>query len=159
MKKQGGGKIINVASIDGFNPEPFVSVYSISKAGVRMITKAFAMELAPRQHPGQHHRPRPHQHEDDGFPLVRISRRKRPRRRRPSWKSFCRCIASAIPMKLPAPPFIWPPKPPTTPRERKSSLTAPFAVAQSLTSREKQCLDQQEGLVLTRMQRGQRLKQ
>ena len=46
MKNQGGGKIINVASIDGFNPEPFVSVYSISKAGVRMITKAFAMELA-----------------------------------------------------------------------------------------------------------------
>jgi NAD(P)-dependent dehydrogenase (short-subunit alcohol dehydrogenase family) len=46
MKLQGGGKIINVASIDGFNPEPFVSVYSISKAGVRMITKAFANELA-----------------------------------------------------------------------------------------------------------------
>jgi NAD(P)-dependent dehydrogenase (short-subunit alcohol dehydrogenase family) len=47
MKKQGGGKIINTASIDGFKPEPFVSVYSISKAGVRMITKAFAAELAP----------------------------------------------------------------------------------------------------------------
>jgi NAD(P)-dependent dehydrogenase (short-subunit alcohol dehydrogenase family) len=47
MKNQGGGKIINVASIDGFKPEPFVSVYSISKAGVRMITKAFAAELAP----------------------------------------------------------------------------------------------------------------
>jgi NAD(P)-dependent dehydrogenase (short-subunit alcohol dehydrogenase family) len=46
MKKQGGGKIINVASIDGFNPEPFVSVYSISKAGVRMVTRSFAMELA-----------------------------------------------------------------------------------------------------------------
>lgn len=47
MKEQGGGKIINVASIDGFKPEPFVSVYSVSKAGVRMITKAFAAELAP----------------------------------------------------------------------------------------------------------------
>ena len=47
MKNQGGGKIINIASIDGFKPEPFVSIYSISKAGVRMITKAFAMELAP----------------------------------------------------------------------------------------------------------------
>jgi NAD(P)-dependent dehydrogenase (short-subunit alcohol dehydrogenase family) len=46
MKKQGGGKIINMASIDGFNPEPGVSVYSISKAGVRMITKSFAKELA-----------------------------------------------------------------------------------------------------------------
>lgn len=47
MQKQGGGKIINIASVDGFKPEPGVSVYSISKAGVRMITKAFAMELAP----------------------------------------------------------------------------------------------------------------
>jgi len=46
MKKQGGGKIINVASVDGHKPEPGVSVYSISKAGCRMITKAFAMELA-----------------------------------------------------------------------------------------------------------------
>ena len=46
MKQQGGGKIINVASIDAYKPEPFVSVYSISKAGVRMITKTFAMELA-----------------------------------------------------------------------------------------------------------------
>jgi len=47
MKKQGGGKIINVASIDGFKPELGVSIYSISKAGVRMITKAFAAELVP----------------------------------------------------------------------------------------------------------------
>ena len=47
MKEQGGGKIINVSSIDGFKPEPGVSVYSISKAGVRMITSAFAVELAP----------------------------------------------------------------------------------------------------------------
>ena len=47
MKNQGGGKIINIASIDGFNPEPLVSIYSISKAGARMITKAFAAELAP----------------------------------------------------------------------------------------------------------------
>jgi len=47
MKKQGGGKIINIASIDGFKPEPGVSVYNISKAGVRMITRAFAAELAP----------------------------------------------------------------------------------------------------------------
>ena len=47
MKKQGGGKIINIASIDGFKPESGVSIYSISKAGVRMITRAFALELAP----------------------------------------------------------------------------------------------------------------
>jgi len=47
MKKQGGGKIINIASVDGFKPEPGVNVYSISKAGVRMITRAFGLELAP----------------------------------------------------------------------------------------------------------------
>ena len=46
MKSQGGGKIVNIASIDGFHPERTVSIYSISKAGVRMITKAFASELA-----------------------------------------------------------------------------------------------------------------
>jgi NAD(P)-dependent dehydrogenase (short-subunit alcohol dehydrogenase family) len=47
MKAQGGGKIINIASINGYVPEPLVSVYNISKAGVRMITRAFALELAP----------------------------------------------------------------------------------------------------------------
>jgi NAD(P)-dependent dehydrogenase (short-subunit alcohol dehydrogenase family) len=47
MKKQGGGKIVNIASIDGIKPEPGVSIYNISKAGVRMITSAFAVELAP----------------------------------------------------------------------------------------------------------------
>jgi NAD(P)-dependent dehydrogenase (short-subunit alcohol dehydrogenase family) len=47
MKKQGGGKIINIASVDGITPEPGVSIYNISKAGVRMITQSFALELAP----------------------------------------------------------------------------------------------------------------
>jgi len=47
MKRQGSGKIINIASIDGIKPEPEVSIYNISKAGVRMITNAFAVELAP----------------------------------------------------------------------------------------------------------------
>jgi len=47
MKKQGNGKIINIASVDGFRPELGVSVYSISKAAVRMVTRAFSIELAP----------------------------------------------------------------------------------------------------------------
>ncbi len=47
MKKQGHGKINNIASIDGFKPEPGASLYSVSKAGVRMVTRAFALELAP----------------------------------------------------------------------------------------------------------------
>ncbi|MDI6858463.1 MAG: glucose 1-dehydrogenase [Dehalococcoidia bacterium] len=47
MKEQGGGKIINIASVDAFKPERGVSIYSISKAAVRMVTFAFAAELAP----------------------------------------------------------------------------------------------------------------
>jgi len=47
MKGEGGGKIINVASIDGFTPQENVGIYSISKAGVIMATKSMALELAP----------------------------------------------------------------------------------------------------------------
>ncbi len=46
MKEQGGGKIINVASMDGFKPEPKGGIYAISKAGVIMATKSMALELA-----------------------------------------------------------------------------------------------------------------
>ena len=45
MKEQGGGCIINVASVDGFSPGT-VPVYSISKAGVIMATKVMALECA-----------------------------------------------------------------------------------------------------------------
>lgn len=48
MVKQGGGRIINIASVDGFIHERGVSVYSISKAGTRMVTAAFASELADK---------------------------------------------------------------------------------------------------------------
>jgi 3-oxoacyl-[acyl-carrier protein] reductase len=47
MKKQDDGRIVNIASVDGIKPEPGVSIYDVSKAGVRMITSAFALELAP----------------------------------------------------------------------------------------------------------------
>lgn len=46
MKEQGGGKIINVASVDGFRPEPNLGIYAISKAGVIMATKVMALEWA-----------------------------------------------------------------------------------------------------------------
>lgn len=46
MKKQGGGKIINISSIAGHKAEMNVSIYGISKAAVRMITVSFAQELA-----------------------------------------------------------------------------------------------------------------
>ncbi len=46
MKRQGGGKIINLASVAGLNPGPMMGVYSTSKAAVIMLTKVLALELA-----------------------------------------------------------------------------------------------------------------
>jgi NAD(P)-dependent dehydrogenase (short-subunit alcohol dehydrogenase family) len=46
MKEQGGGAIVNVASINGIKPAPFQGIYSITKAGVIAMTKSFAKELA-----------------------------------------------------------------------------------------------------------------
>ncbi len=45
MKEQGGGKIINLASIAGLRPALNMGVYSISKAGVIMLTQVLANEL------------------------------------------------------------------------------------------------------------------
>jgi NAD(P)-dependent dehydrogenase (short-subunit alcohol dehydrogenase family) len=48
MRDQGtGGKIVNVASLSSKNASPNGTVYSISKAGVTMLTKQMALELAP----------------------------------------------------------------------------------------------------------------
>ncbi len=46
MKAQGGGAIVNVASVNGIKPAPFQGIYSITKAGVIAMTKSFAKELA-----------------------------------------------------------------------------------------------------------------
>ncbi len=45
MRAKGGGKIINVASIAGLRPAMNMGVYSISKAGVIMLTQVLAREL------------------------------------------------------------------------------------------------------------------
>ncbi len=47
MKKQGGGKIINMASVAGLRPGPGMGIYSISKAAVIMLTQVLAVELGP----------------------------------------------------------------------------------------------------------------
>lgn len=47
MRKQGGGKIINMASVLGINPGAMMGVYSTSKAAVIMLTRALAAELGP----------------------------------------------------------------------------------------------------------------
>jgi 3-oxoacyl-[acyl-carrier protein] reductase len=47
MKKQGSGKIINIASTAGQRGEPFHSHYAASKGGMIAFTKSVAVELAP----------------------------------------------------------------------------------------------------------------
>jgi len=42
-----GGKIVNIASIDGLHPNGEATHYNASKGGVVMLTKALALELAP----------------------------------------------------------------------------------------------------------------
>jgi NAD(P)-dependent dehydrogenase (short-subunit alcohol dehydrogenase family) len=45
MRDQGGGKIINVASIAGLRPGHFQGIYSATKAAVISLTKTLAIEL------------------------------------------------------------------------------------------------------------------
>ena len=47
MAKHGGGAIVNVASVNGIVPGHWQGVYSITKAAVIGMTKAFARECAP----------------------------------------------------------------------------------------------------------------
>ena len=46
MKKNGGGSIINVASVNGMVPGDFQGIYSITKSAVISMTKSFAKECA-----------------------------------------------------------------------------------------------------------------
>jgi NAD(P)-dependent dehydrogenase (short-subunit alcohol dehydrogenase family) len=46
MVEQGGGSIINIASVAAFTPPPMQGIYAITKAGVICMTKSFAKELA-----------------------------------------------------------------------------------------------------------------
>ena len=42
-----GGSVVNVASVAGLRPSPFMGAYNISKAGLIHMTRQLAMELAP----------------------------------------------------------------------------------------------------------------
>ncbi|SRR6056297_576431 len=46
MREQGGGSIVNTASINALNPGPMQGIYSITKAAVVNMTKVFAKECA-----------------------------------------------------------------------------------------------------------------
>lgn len=45
----GGGRVVNIASVEGLHPAPFLGHYDASKAGVIMLTKAMALEWAPHR--------------------------------------------------------------------------------------------------------------
>jgi NAD(P)-dependent dehydrogenase (short-subunit alcohol dehydrogenase family) len=48
METSGGGAIVNTASIAGVRPGPMQGIYSITKAGLISMTKAYAKELASK---------------------------------------------------------------------------------------------------------------
>lgn len=47
MRDNGGGAIVNTASINALQPGPMQGIYSITKAAVTNMTKVFAKECAP----------------------------------------------------------------------------------------------------------------
>lgn len=47
MRQQGRGAIVNVASVNGLSPGDKQGIYSITKAGIVNMTKAFARECGP----------------------------------------------------------------------------------------------------------------
>jgi NAD(P)-dependent dehydrogenase (short-subunit alcohol dehydrogenase family) len=46
MLRQGGGSIVNMASVNGLVSEPFLSLYSASKGGLVMLTRGIALDYA-----------------------------------------------------------------------------------------------------------------
>ena len=47
MERQDSGCFVNIASINGQNPAALVAAYNVAKAGVIMLTRTLALELAP----------------------------------------------------------------------------------------------------------------
>ena len=45
MAERGGGSMVHVASISGAIPQPYSDAYSVSKAGVKMLSQLLAVEL------------------------------------------------------------------------------------------------------------------
>lgn len=48
MVERGSGHIVNIASAAAFTPTPVMSAYSVSKAGVKMLTECLRLELGPK---------------------------------------------------------------------------------------------------------------
>jgi NAD(P)-dependent dehydrogenase (short-subunit alcohol dehydrogenase family) len=48
MIAKGGGAMVHIASISGTVPQPYSGAYSVSKAGVKMLSQLLAVELGER---------------------------------------------------------------------------------------------------------------
>lgn len=48
MAERGYGHIVNIASAAAFTPTPVMAPYSVSKAGVKMLTECLRLELGPK---------------------------------------------------------------------------------------------------------------
>ena len=46
MREQGAGKIVSISSLAGRRSAPFMGIYGVAKAGIEMMTKVIAQELA-----------------------------------------------------------------------------------------------------------------
>ena len=78
MIEQGGGAIVNIASVNAFfQPDAGTIDYGAAKAGVVNLTKSLAQEFGPQRHPRELRLARAGQHR----PLARRARCRRDRRR------------------------------------------------------------------------------
>ncbi len=48
QQQEGGGSIINIASVNGMSPAPGVAAYGAAKAGLINLTQSLAIEFAPK---------------------------------------------------------------------------------------------------------------
>lgn len=48
MQEGSGGSIVNIGSVSAIDPQPGTAAYSAAKAGLLMLTKALALEWAPK---------------------------------------------------------------------------------------------------------------
>lgn len=48
MVERGSGRIVNIASAAAFTPTAVMAPYSVSKAGVKMLTECLRLELGPK---------------------------------------------------------------------------------------------------------------
>ena len=53
MKRQGGGKIVNIGSMTSIFGASFAPAYATSKGGIVQLTKSLALAWAAGQYPGQ----------------------------------------------------------------------------------------------------------